>query len=126
MKILQVVEQAFRTIVEEQDDTILWVTQSMISAGGDLEVLLTGNCAYYAILKQRQPALTLGSWKQTEPAELNRDITNLLEKKIPVYVLHEDLLERGLLDTPVHEGIQVINHGQLLGIYDRVDQVWQW
>ena len=45
MKILQVVEQAFRTLAEEQDDTILWLTQSMRGAGADLEVLIAGNGA---------------------------------------------------------------------------------
>lgn len=126
MKILQVVEQAFRTIVEEQDDTILWITQSMINAGADFEILLAGNCAYYAVSKRRQPALTLGHWVQKEPAELNRDISNLLEKNIPIYVLEEDLVERGLFGIQVQNGIKVINQNQLLGVYERVNQVWQW
>lgn len=126
MKILQIVEQAFRTIVEEQDDTILWITQSMLGAGADIEVLLAGNCSYYAVLQQRQPALTVGQWQQTEPAELTRDLGNLFVKGVPVYVLREELSERGLSDLPVHSGVKVISRDQLVDLYERVDQVWQW
>jgi sulfur relay (sulfurtransferase) DsrF/TusC family protein len=126
MKTLQVVEQAFRTLVEEQDDTILWLTQCMLGAGGDMELLLNGNCAYYAVSQQRQPALKLGKWQQTEPADLTRDLDNLHAKGVPVYVLKEDLAERGLADTPVHAGVQVIDRSQLVALYERVDQIWQW
>ena len=74
MKVLQVIDQAYRTTTEEQDDTILWLTQSMRGAGGDLMVLLSGHGVHYAISRERQPALTLGTWRQTQPAELPRDI----------------------------------------------------
>ena len=126
MKILQIAEQAFRTLTEEQDDTILWLSQSMLGAGAEMEVLLAGNCAYYAVAKQRQPALKLGNWQQTEPAELQRDIANILAKGAPVYVVKEDLAERGLADLPVHAGVTVIERRQLPEIYERADQVWQW
>ena len=126
MKILQVVEQAFRTLAEEQDDTILWLTQSMRGAGADVEVLLAGNCASYAVLKKRQPALAIGTWQQTEPADLPNDIDNLLDKGVPIYVIREDLAERGLADVTVHARIQVVARQDLPALYERVDQVWQW
>ena len=56
MKVLQVIDQAYRTTTEEQDDTILWLTQSMRGAGGDLMVLLSGHGVHYAISRERQPA----------------------------------------------------------------------
>ena len=126
MKILQVVEQAFRTLVEEQDDTILWLTQSMRGAGADLEVLLAGNGVSYAVLKNRQPALTIGTWQQSEPADLPRDIASLLDKNVPIHVVREDLAERGLANVAVHPGIQVISRQDLPALYERVDHIWQW
>src|SRR5690554_653411 len=105
MKVLQVVEQAFRTLVEEQDDTILWLTRSMCSAGAELSVLLNGHAAYYAVQKQRQPALTLGSWQQTEPATITTDLDGLLAGGVAVFVVREDLAERGLADLPVRSGV---------------------
>lgn len=126
MKVLQVVEQAFRTTAEEQDDTILWLTQSMLGAGADLEVLLAGHGAYYAVLSKRQPALQIGDWRQSEPAELTRDLGRLVDKGVPVFVLREDLEERGLAGLPLHPGVEVIGRDTLPQLYERVDQVWQW
>src|SRR5690606_34873219 len=87
MKVLQVIDQAFRTTAEEQDDTILWLTRSMRGAGGNLSVLLGGHGVYYGLLNRTQPALQLGDWKQSQPADLPSDLSNLVESGVPVYVI---------------------------------------
>lgn len=126
MKVLQVIDQAFRTLAEEQDDTILWLTQSMRGAGADLTLLLSGHGVYYATQTQRQPALTIAGWQQTEPADIPRDLGSLLRAGVPVYAVKEDLEERGLGQLPVHHGVQTISRQNLGGLYESVDQVWQW
>lgn len=126
MKILQIVEQAYRTLVEEQDDTILWLTQSMAGAGANLEVLLSGNAVYYAVLKQRQPAITIGDWVQQEPADIPGDLERILAQDIPVYVLDEELAERGLHAGMLRQRVQAIDRKRLAGLYNQADQVWQW
>jgi sulfur relay (sulfurtransferase) DsrF/TusC family protein len=126
MKVLQVVDNAYRTLVEEQDDTILWLTQAMHGAGAELSVLLTGHSTYYAVQKQRQPALRIGNWTQQEPADLVRDLDSMLQKGIDVYVVREELSARGLTDIPVHPGVKIINRVLLHELYEQADQVWQW
>jgi sulfur relay (sulfurtransferase) DsrF/TusC family protein len=126
MKVLQVIDQSFRTTVEEQDDTILWLTQSMHGAGGDLAVLLSGHGCYYAVQSRRQPALSLGDWQQTEPADITQDIARLTDKNVPVYVLREDLEDRGVSHLPVLPGIEVIARAGLPALYESVDQIWNW
>ena len=126
MKILQIVEQAYRTLVEEQDDTILWLTQSMAGAGANLEVLLSGNAVYYAVLKQRQPAIQIGDWVQQEPADIPGDLERILAQDIPVYVLNEELAERGLHAGMLRQPVQAIDRKRLADLYNQADQVWQW
>ncbi|WP_334106210.1 hypothetical protein [Methylobacillus sp.] len=126
MKILQIVEQAYRTLVEEQDDTILWLTQSMAGAGANLEVLLSGNAVYYAVLKKRQPAITIGDWVQQEPADIPGDLERILAQDIPVYVLDEELTERGLHAGMLRQRVQAIDRKRLAVLYNQADQVWQW
>src|SRR5690606_18581468 len=126
MKVLQVIDQAFRTTVEEQDDTILWLTQSMRGAGGELTVLLGGHGVYYGLQTQPQPALQLGDWQQSAPADLPRDLTQLLESGVPVYVILDDVTERGLSPQALRPGVQGIRRDELAALYDSVDQVWQW
>jgi sulfur relay (sulfurtransferase) DsrF/TusC family protein len=128
MKVLQIVEQAFRTLTEEQDDTILWLTQCMHVHGEDthLSVLLAGHAVTYAVQQKPQPALTLGDWQQREPADIRRDLDGLLSKGIPVHVLHEDLAARGLARLTLHEGVEVLYRDQLPELYEKVDRIWQW
>tara|TARA_R110002073_G_scaffold37621_6_gene108386 strand:+ start:1318 stop:1698 length:381 start_codon:yes stop_codon:yes gene_type:complete len=126
MKALQVIDQAFRTTTEEQDDTILWLTQSMQGAGADLMLLLSGHGVQYAVINEPQPALEIGSWQQTQPAELKRDLSSLVEKNVPVYVVEEDLVERGLDHLTLTAGIKKIKRTALANLYEHADQVWHW
>jgi len=126
MKVLQVIDQAFRTTTEEQDDTILWLTRSMRGAGGQLSVLLGGHGVYYGLQDRPQPALSLGGWQQSQPADLPRDLAGLVESGVPVYAISEDLEERGLGSSSLRQGVQAVRRRDLVDLYESVDQVWQW
>lgn len=126
MKVLQVIDQAFRTTTEEQDDTIIWLIGSMRGAGAELMLLLTGHSAYYAVLGKRQPPLALAEWQQTQPADIPNDVTNLIAKGVPIYVIKEDLDERGLGTLPLVSGVQTVARSALAALYEQADQVWNW
>src|SRR5688500_20411047 len=83
--------------MEEQDDTILWLLAAMQGAGAEHTVVLRGNAVNYAVAGQGVDGLSVGEWKQTQAPKMDRDVLDLIEKrKIPVYVIAEDLDERGI------------------------------
>ncbi len=126
MKTLQVLETAYRATVEEQDDTIVWLTHAMKGAGGEFGLLLSGNAVCYAAKGQRAPALVLGGWSQSHPADLSADLAALAAKGVPLYAVEEDLEERGLLDAPLIEPLSVVTRASLPRLFDEYPRVWKW
>jgi sulfur transfer complex TusBCD TusB component (DsrH family) len=109
-KTLNIVESAYRAVVEEQDDTILWVLAAMQGAGANHTVVLRGNAVNYAVAGQGAPALGVGEWKQTQTVRMDRDVADLVEKrKIPVFVIQEDLALRGIERSELIPQVQLLS-----------------
>jgi hypothetical protein len=109
-KTLNIVESAYRAVMEEQDDTILWLLAAMQGAGADHTVVLRGNAVNYAVAGQGAPGLAIGAWKQTQAPRMDYDLVDLIEKrKIPVFVIAEDLAERGIERDELVPGIELLS-----------------
>lgn len=126
MKVLQIIETAYRATLEEQDDTVVWITHAMKGAGGELDVLLRGNAVNYALRGQDASGLAFGEWRQTQPPRLADDIAGLIGKGVAVYYVQDDAVARGIGESAFVEGLKPIARtgvAELLGAYD---QVWHW
>jgi len=126
MKALNVVGSAYRGTLEEQDDTIVWITHAMKGAGADLDVLLRGSAVNYASKAQEVPALSFGARKQKNSPRIAEDVAGLIGKGITVYVLDEDLAERGLSDADLIDGLTHVRRAEVPGLFDGYDHVWAW
>jgi len=126
MKILQIIETAYRATIEEQDDTIVWLTHAMRGAGGDFSVLLRGNAVNYAVPGQNAEGLSFGTWEQTQPPRIADDIAGLIGKGVEILAVQEDLMERGLKETRLIDGVESFSRSGLAKLLDRHDQVWHW
>ncbi len=126
MKVLQVIEAAYRATLEEQDDTIVWLTHAMKGAGADLDVLLCGNAVNYAVRGQDASGLSFGDWQQTEPPDIAGDIAGLVGKGIAVFVVEEDAAARGLGNAELVDGVNRLARGGIPALLDKYDQIWHW
>ena len=126
MKALNIIETAYRGTLEEQDDTMVWITHAMTGAGADLTVLLRGNAVNYAVKGQDASGLAFGEKKQTQPPRLDDDLVQLLGKGVGVYIVEEDLSERGIKSDDLIDGLKPIARSAIAGLLAEFDQVWHW
>jgi sulfur relay (sulfurtransferase) DsrF/TusC family protein len=126
MKVLNIIESAYRATIEEQDDTVVWLSHTLKAAGADLGVLLRGNAVNYAVRGQDAAGLAFGAWRQTQPPRIANDIAALPGKGVAVYVLAEDLAERGLEAGDLVPGLERVTRDSLPSLFAAHDQVWHW
>jgi len=126
MKTLGIIEAGFRGTIEEQDDTIVWITHAMKGAGADLAVLLRGSAVGCAVHGQDASGLAFGAEKQTQPPRLADDLAALLPKGVAVYAVEEDISERGIKPNELIEGIQRVGRGDLPKLFADFERIWHW
>jgi hypothetical protein len=124
--ILNIVNSAYRGTLEEQDDTIVWLSRAMRGAGAPIDILLKGTATNYAVTGQDASGLTFGDWTQKNPPDVARDLTAFLGKGGKVLVVQEDLAERGIDPKSIVAGFTPIDRGALPALFAQYDAVWSW
>jgi hypothetical protein len=126
MRVLNILETAYRATIEEQDDTIVWLSHAMVGAGAELGLLLRGNAVSYGVRSQDASGLAFGGLRQTQPPELAQDVAKLMGKGTPVYVVEDDLVERGIEPGELIPGLKPISRASIAALMAEFDQVWHW
>lgn len=126
MKTLQIIETAYRATLEEQDDTIVWITHAMTGAGAGLDVLLRGNAVNYAVANQSVEPLTIGGRVQANAPDIARDVAALVPKGVAVHVVADDLAARGIDASELVDGAQLVAAADLAGLVEGYAKVFHW
>jgi hypothetical protein len=125
-RILQVIESAYRGTLEEQDDTVVWITHAMKGAGAQLGVLLRGAAVNYGVRGQDAAGLAFGDKRQTQPPRIADDLSALVAKAVEVRYVEDDAEERGLTRADLVEGLIPVRSAELPRLFEGYDQVWCW
>ena len=126
VKILNIVETAYRATLEEQDDTVLWLTQMLKNSDAEITVMLRGNAVNYAAVGQDASGLSFGDHPISNPPKIDNDLAAMIAKGIPVFVVMDDLRDRGLSESELIPGIQLTERRVIPELLDRHACVWHW
>jgi hypothetical protein len=125
--LLCICDQGYRASVEEQDDTVIWLTHMLQKEENfQTALLLRGSAVNYANKAQKSVGVTFGSWVQQNPADFPRDIARYRAEGGRVQAVRADHNARGLSDADLIEGIQVIDKRQIAGLVSEFENVSFW
>jgi len=126
MKVLNIVETAYRATLEEQDDPVVWILHAMKGAGADHSVVLSGNAVNYAVMAQGVPPLMFGDKVQKHAPRIAEQVAGLVAKGVQVMVVRECLTARGIDEEELMDGLTLVKQGALPKVMNGYDQVWHW
>lgn len=127
MRILNIVECAYRATLEEQDDTVLWFVHMMrLKAGADVAVLLCGNAVNYLHLSQQIGRLNFGGLGIGNPPKIAEDIVAMIRDGIPVYYILQDAAERGLEISELEPGAASYLRENIPILLSGFDRIFHW
>ena len=126
MKVLNIVSSGYRATLEEQDDTVLWITQAMSRAGAEMDVLLRASAVNYVVEGQAVSPLAIGGRIQRNAPDVHGQVRDLAERGVGIFVLEEDLGAYGLGDVARFDQVKCVRASELAGLISGYDAIWHW
>lgn len=125
-KILSIAERAYHGTLEEQDDTILWLSHILKNSGADISVLLRSNAVNYAVKGQDASGVVIGGVPLSNPPKLDEDVSSLVSAGVETYAVTEDIEERGISQSEIVDGVKLIKQSELADLFEEHDSIWHW
>ena len=126
MKVLNILSQGYRATLEEQDDTVLWISQVLRRSDAEIDLLLRNSAVNYVVEGQRVEPLAIGGREQRNAPDVHAQLQGLVESGADVFVVDDDLRKYGLADKARLNSVRVIGSGDLPSVMAGYDQIWHW
>jgi hypothetical protein len=126
MKVLSILSDAYRATLEEQDDTVLWISQALRRAGAELDLLLRGPAANYVVEGQRVSPLTIGARTQRHAPDVHAQVADLAKSGARIFVIDADLERYGMLESAKLPAAQIVASTDLPRLVSGYESVWHW
>jgi len=126
MKHLNIVSSGYRATLEEQDDTIVWISHAMRNAGAEIDLLLQDAAVNYPVQGQSVDPVTIGGRAQRSAPDVHGQIRSFVGNGSAVYVVGEDLDERGIDRRKLLQEVKIVARKDLPKILSGYDRVWHW
>jgi sulfur relay (sulfurtransferase) DsrF/TusC family protein len=97
----------------------------MKNGGADVSMLLRGDAVNYAVSNQDAKGLDFGA-KAVKGPDLVRDVEAVIEKKIPLYAVAEDLAERGIPASRLIPGVEQVQRSAIGRLIETHDRILSW
>lgn len=126
MKHLNIVSSGYRATIEEQDDTVVWITHAMRNAGAEIDMLLSGPAVNYPVRGQKVAPVTMGGRAQKHGPDVHGQVREFTGKRSKVYAVREDLDDRAIDHAELIEDVELVSRAELPALLSRYDRVWHW
>lgn len=126
MKHLNIVSSAYRATIEEQDDTVVWISHAMRNAGAEMDILLRGAAVNYPVRNQKIAPVTIGGRGQKHAPDVHGQVRDFCGNGSKVYVVREDVEERAIDHRELLQEVELVGRDDLPALLAGYDQVWHW
>ncbi|MCO4747551.1 MAG: hypothetical protein KC912_22310 [Proteobacteria bacterium] len=125
--LLCICDQGYRASIEEQDDTAVWMAHMLQrNEGTSTALLLRASAVNYAFTGQKPTGVAFGSWTQSHPADLARDLKRFQADGGRVFAISEDLAKRGLGGADLIDDVTTIPAAGVAALVAEFDMVSFW
>lgn len=124
-KYLSIIDTAYRANIEEQDDPHVWFTQAMKNGGAEVSILLRGDAVTYVARGQDASGLSFGS-RTVKGPNLTRDLKAVVDKHIALFVVADDLVDRGIATSALLPGVELVQRKDVARLIESHDRLISW
>lgn len=110
----------------EDSDIGLFASAFAPVAGQNLTLLLREEAVNYALRGQEGTGIKIAGAVVQPGFLIETDLKSVTQSNIPVYAIREDLEERGIRDTELIQGVELLSKTGLGKFVAQFDTVWNW